>query len=71
MDKSKIMGSQIENLLNRVAKWEAIFIHVFGVPEKTAQILIICHNFQSGLCRHTKTHRKHIKPITVFSNPKG
>ena len=38
MGKSKIMGSQIENLLNRVAKWEAIFIHVFGVPEKMAQI---------------------------------
>ena len=69
MNKSKIMGSQIENLLNRVAKWEAIFIHGVGVPEKMEQILIICHNFRSGLCRHTKTHHKHIKPITVFSNP--
>ena len=60
MDKS-IMGSQIENLLNRVAKLEAIFIHVFGVPEKMAQILIICHNFQSGLDTG--------KPTISISNP--
>ena len=55
MDKSRITGSQIENLLNGVRKWEAIFIHVLRALDKMAHILI-CPNFQSGLCRHTKTH---------------